>query len=520
VLIADAVSLQKETAMQIQWRRHEIFLAGLIACSYILSVWVRDSGYPQHTLEMLYGEWFKHYKMPFNYIRNVGGPETLMAILLFTSHLLLNLMLIKRSLFHQNFVRLIPRLALLLLVLLAGAALVQYFEEQYLYHGNTGTRYPITYTFARGGKNIIYMLSVYVPYLLLRELIIDYLERNHGNRAFRIWCCNQFTAGAVAYFSVFFFAVLFKLFLDRLFVIAYCYVIPPLILGFYICLFAFSRHQGAQLFRKKREMLRYLTQMQLLVLGFTFAYTIIMNAGRHFVPFLIILTLIQLIVAPTMAWLVYNQQRNKIDMLQGLQAELGQTQASLQSLRAQINPHFLFNALNTIYGMALQEGAHQTAEGAQKLGEMMRFMLHENAQEKIPLQRELDYLRNYIHLQLLRTQVAPSIRIDIQLPETVPVAEVPPMLLIPFVENAFKHGISLEKPSFIRVTLTVHEGSLFLDVHNSIHQRSGEDTERMNNGIGLVNVQKRLELLYPDRHELIIRSGIHEYFIHLTIQLN
>ncbi|MBL7756676.1 MAG: GHKL domain-containing protein, partial [Chitinophagaceae bacterium] len=95
-----------------------------------------------------------------------------------------------------------------------------------------------------------------------------------------------------------------------------------------------------------------------------------------------------------------------------------------------------------------------------------------------------------------------------------------PMLLIPFVENAFKHGISLEKPSFIRVTLTVHEGSLFLDVHNSIHQRSGEDTEKMSNGIGLVNVQKRLELLYPNRHELIIRPGLYEYFIHLTIQLN
>lgn len=506
--------------MQIQWRRHEIFLAGIIACCYILSVWVRDSGVPPAMLEDIYGSSFKRSGMPFNYIRNVGGPETLMAIVLFTGHLLLNLLLTKRSLFQQNIVKLLPRLALIFLLLLGGAFIVQYFEEQYLYHGSNSYRHSLTYAFARGGKAIIHILVVYVPYLLLRELFIHYLEREHGHRSFRIWCTNHLTAGATAYFAIFFFAIFFELLRIRAFMVVYCYAIPPLILGFYICLFAFSRHKGAQLFKQKQDLLRYLTQLQVLVLAFDLWYVIVMEAGRHFVPFLIIVTLIQLIAAPTMAWLVYNIQRSKIDMLQGLQAELGQTQASLQSLRAQINPHFLFNALNTIYGLALQEGASQTAEGAQKLGEMMRFMLHENAQEKIPLQRELDYLRNYIHLQLLRTQLAPSIRIDIQLPEEVPTADIPPMLLIPFVENAFKHGISLEKPSFIRVTLTVHEGSLFLDVHNSIHQRSGEDTERMNNGIGLVNVQKRLELLYPDRHELIIRAGVHEYFIHLTVQLN
>lgn len=520
MLVANAVFLQKETSMQIQWRRHEIFLAGVVACSYILSVWVRDSGHPPAILEGLYGDNFIRSGTPFNYIRNVGGPETLMATVLFAGHLLLNIQLTKQSLFQQDIVRLLPRLALILLILLGGASVVQYFEEQYLYSVPGSFRYSLTYAFARGGKAIIHILAVYVPYLLLRELIIHYLEREQGNRAFRIWCINHLTAGAATYFAIFFFAIFFELLHIRAFMIAYYFAIPPLVLGFYVCLFAFSRHQGAKLFKQKQHLLRCLTQMQVLVLVFDLWYVIAMQAGRHFVPFLIIVTLVQIIAAPTMAWLVYNLQRSKIDTLQGLQAELGQTQASLQSLRAQINPHFLFNALNTIYGLALQEGAQQTAEGAQRLGEMMRFMLHENAQEKIPLQRELDYLRNYIHLQLLRTQLTPSIRIDIHLPETVPTAEVPPMLLIPFVENAFKHGISLEKPSFIRVALVVHEGKLFLDVHNSIHQRTGADTEKMNNSIGLINVQQRLELMYPGRHELIIRPGAHEYFIHLTIELN
>lgn len=150
--------------MQIQWRRHEIFLAGIIACCYILSVWVRDSGVPPAMLEDIYGSSFKRSGMPFNYIRNVGGPETLMAIVLFTGHLLLNLLLTKRSLFQQNIVKLLPRLALIFLLLLGGAFIVQYFEEQYLYHGSNSYRHSLTYAFARGGKAIIHILVVYVPY--------------------------------------------------------------------------------------------------------------------------------------------------------------------------------------------------------------------------------------------------------------------------------------------------------------------------------------------------------------------
>ncbi len=93
------------------------------------------------------------------------------------------------------------------------------------------------------------------------------------------------------------------------------------------------------------------------------------------------------------------------------------------------------------------------------------------------------------------------------------------MLLIPFVENAFKHGISLQHPSYIKVTLQTKDKTLYFDVHNSIHIKPDNDPEKFKSGIGLQNVKQRLALLYPNNHELIIRESAKEFFIHLTMQL-
>jgi len=150
---------------------------------------------------------------------------------------------------------------------------------------------------------------------------------------------------------------------------------------------------------------------------------------------------------------------------------------------------------------------------------MMRFMLQENMQEKILLVREIDYLNNYIALQKLRTQTSPDISIVLQIEEHVNALQIAPMLLIPFIENAFKHGISLREPSHINISLQTKENTLYFDVHNSIHPKVVNDTEKYNNGIGLENVKQRLALLYPDKHELVIRESAKDFFIHLTIQL-
>jgi LytS/YehU family sensor histidine kinase len=203
-----------------------------------------------------------------------------------------------------------------------------------------------------------------------------------------------------------------------------------------------------------------------------------------------------------------------------LKKELGQSNANFDFLRSQINPHFLFNALNTIYGTAIQEKAERTSESVERLGDMMRFMLEENMQETIALSREIDYLNNYINLQKLRTDPNPDIKIEAEIEQQVNYIKIAPMLLIPFVENAFKHGISFREPSYISITLEVRNNTLYFDVCNSKHTKQENDPEQLKSGIGLNNVKQRLQLLYPDKHELVVRETKKDYFIHLTIQLS
>ncbi|MDQ3276960.1 MAG: histidine kinase, partial [Bacteroidota bacterium] len=170
-------------------------------------------------------------------------------------------------------------------------------------------------------------------------------------------------------------------------------------------------------------------------------------------------------------------------------------------------------------GTAIQEGAERTSEGIEKLGDMMRFMLHENMQEKISLTREIDYLNNYISLQRLRTDTHSMVKIDAHIEQPVTPVQIAPMLLIPFVENAFKHGISFREPSHIKITLEVKDKTLNFDVYNSKHIRPENDPEKNKSGIGLNNVKQRLQVMYPRRHELIIRETGKEFFVHLTLQL-
>jgi two-component system LytT family sensor kinase len=155
------------------------------------------------------------------------------------------------------------------------------------------------------------------------------------------------------------------------------------------------------------------------------------------------------------SWFTFKSRQIKIaEEIKTLKTELGQSDASLNLLKSQINPHFMFNALNTLYGTALQENAGRTGEGIQKLGDMMRFMLHENMKDKIALARDIEYLNSYILLQKLRTSSSKDIVITTEVEHTANNLQIAPMLLIPFVENAFKHGISLINHSFIKNIFT------------------------------------------------------------------
>lgn len=231
-------------------------------------------------------------------------------------------------------------------------------------------------------------------------------------------------------------------------------------------------------------------------------------------------SVLQMFITVPVTWLLYKRHMKGNEQLNVLKKELGQSAASFDFLRSQINPHFLFNALNTIYGTALQEGADRTSEAVQKLGDMMRFMLQENMQEKISLIREIDYLNNYISLQKLRTATNPEIRIETEIETTFNDIQVAPMLCIPFVENAFKHGISFREPSYISIALEVKNGSVNFDVRNSRHPGLANDPEADKSGIGLTNVKQRLQLLYPGKHELVIQETPKDFFVHLMLQLS
>ncbi|RYY06870.1 MAG: histidine kinase, partial [Sphingobacteriaceae bacterium] len=230
--------------------------------------------------------------------------------------------------------------------------------------------------------------------------------------------------------------------------------------------------------------------------------------------------LTQLFIVTPLARYVYNDRNaKKEEEITTLKTELGKSDANLNFLKSQINPHFLFNALNTLYATALQENADRTGEGIQKLGDMMRFMLDENMQDKILLERDIEYLKNYIALQKLRIQNSAEIMIDSYLEDYTGNLLIAPMLVIPFVENAFKHGISLQNPSHIKVTLRTDQNVLYFDVNNSIHIRTENDPEKSRSGIGLENVKQRLGLLYPEKHDLVIHQNSREFFVHLTLQL-
>jgi LytS/YehU family sensor histidine kinase len=148
----------------------------------------------------------------------------------------------------------------------------------------------------------------------------------------------------------------------------------------------------------------------------------------------------------------------------------------------------------------------------------MRFMLHENNLDFIDMRKEVEYLENYIALQKLRIQSSPDITIEDNIDVQHCNYKIAPMLLIPFVENAFKHGIRLKETSWIKIKLACIDGNIFLEVSNSMHKRSDNDPEKERSGIGFKNVMQRLILIYPGKHQVSVNGDGKEFFVKLSIQ--
>lgn len=255
------------------------------------------------------------------------------------------------------------------------------------------------------------------------------------------------------------------------------------------------------------------------VISIVFFIIAVENNAEEILLFGVGMILLLLFVVFPLSNLVFRKYEDYIGKIDTLSVQVNQSTANLSFLRSQINPHFLFNALNTLYGAALMENAEKTSDGIQKLGDMMRFMLHENQMDKIPLTREIDYLKNYLDLQMLRFKNESNLDVEIKLSDDVCEGNISPMLLIPYVENAFKHGISTKSKSWIKINLRCLQGSVHLDVVNSIHPKKQTEDPRDESGIGLENVKSRLSHFYPQKHNLTIVANDTEHFVHLSVQL-
>jgi len=188
--------------------------------------------------------------------------------------------------------------------------------------------------------------------------------------------------------------------------------------------------------------------------------------------------------------------------------------AQISSLKSQINPHFLFNTLNNIYATAI-DTSPRTADMVDKLSEMMRYTMKETQNDFVPLEEEINYLNNYIELQKLRLER--TIKFDYTIEGEFSELQIAPMLLIPFVENAFKHGVNSEQDSNIRINIKVNESEIhFLVANNKVKTQS--DTSE-NNGLGIENTKHRLSLIYPSRHLLTIKETENDFIVSLHINL-
>ena len=190
----------------------------------------------------------------------------------------------------------------------------------------------------------------------------------------------------------------------------------------------------------------------------------------------------------------------------------------LALLKTQVNPHFLFNTLNNIYAVALEEKADDTADSISKLGALMRYSLHDTQVDFIPLEKELDYVEKYVKLQRMRLTANQKLVADIDVAlRDIQRLQIAPMLLIPFIENAFKYGSSTTEQTNINLAISVSHHTLQLKVENTIHKPRG--TVQVG-GVGLKNVKSRLRIYYSGKHKLDYGQYGQVYSVNLKLELN
>lgn len=203
-----------------------------------------------------------------------------------------------------------------------------------------------------------------------------------------------------------------------------------------------------------------------------------------------------------------NFQKQKELKKQNLKTELA-------LLRSQINPHFLFNTLNNINSFS-QNDPEKTSFAIIKLSDIMRYMLYEASEEKVLLNKEIEYIYNLIELQKLRYKENDFVSFKVE--GDIHSKMIPPMLFLPFIENAFKHG-KLSVTNGIEIYIKIEKNEIFFNCSNQIKELNDTEKEQFG-GVGIKNIERRLELLFPSHYRMNISEKNNVYLVELKIQLN
>lgn len=239
---------------------------------------------------------------------------------------------------------------------------------------------------------------------------------------------------------------------------------------------------------------------------FFISYFTLTEVGLFFITYTVLTSLIKL----SKSWFSVNELERRL-----LQSEKEKVQMELKALRSQINPHFFFNTLNSIYSMTLERD-DRLPNTVLQLSDLMRYFLYESKGEFVPLAKEIAVLRDYISLQQLRSRETLDTAIDIQ--GNADGLHIAPLLLITFVENAFKHGAKGSTgQTFVHLKLKIEGSTLNFRLENNIG--SGQEITTDHKGVGLENVKRRLQLLYPGNYRLQTGKEQNSFVVQLNLEM-
>ncbi|AFD05278.1 putative regulator of cell autolysis [Solitalea canadensis DSM 3403] len=282
----------------------------------------------------------------------------------------------------------------------------------------------------------------------------------------------------------------------------------------------------------KRRSAEFILIYVLLILFFAFIQRLIDNQliiryfMKHWQPeplfsvpvYLYNVIKLQFVVTIPLALKLFYHLAEEKSKVQAIQSE--KLQAELFSLRSQLQPHFLFNVLNSLY-LKILDKSNDSAEIVLKISDLLRFSVYDVNRKTVSLEEEILYLKNYIDLQQLRFDN--RLEMSLSVFGKVDGYHIEPFLILPFVENSYKYCLSdAHSMAWITISINVNDDWLVVKIENSLPEDSlvTQVADTSKSGVGIANVQRRLELLYPDQHQLTVKNNVSSFFVSLKLKMN